>query len=813
MKRIEKILEFDNVLIISNQVVKDKLIDYFSTLYKLKNITYKTPNEVVRDLLGEYDILARIKLAKELNISPELASIKLKNSLLTSNCIKSNNQKIQELIKIKNDYAPYLHKNELIENLYKDKKIFIINIFNTSDEFKIALDMIQKINSNIEMISTYEEIRTNLEVLEFINYKEELQSILKNTASLIEAGVSPDNIKLQIPENLINYAKEIFTYANISLNLNDNTPLLNYEITKNILKELFINLDLKIDEAFLKVIKKYNSNNPILDKIIYVFNSYLKYDLKVADIYLDLEYKLKHTYFSKTYLGGIKVCNIFDEKLDINDHIFIASFNQDEFPKTFKDEEYLLDYEREELGLLLSKDKNKVLTKKLIHILKSIKNLNLSYAANLPLSSLASFERLNIDVSIKKKSLDYNLSYSEKLDIIALGKHLDLFYKYDVLDQKLYTLYNSYPSNLYKKYDNSFKGVAKEFLKEFFKNGITLSFTAIDKYYKCEFLFYLENVLKIRRSTNDEALFIGNLIHHLLYLVFKETSIPNLKEFLEVKSKEYLESINQDVSKRDEFFISQYIDTLCSLFTFIKEQESSSEFKIFGLEKEFFIDLDFEVPVKLNGKIDKVLTLDIEKTKYAIVVDYKSGNTDFDLNRIVYGINMQIMFYFYFLNNYSNEKFEFAGGYLQGVMPNSTFLYDPKRTYLEQLNDYFKLEGYSSSNIEILKKIDRNIEFDSKFINGIRFKKDNTFHANTLKRVLSKSTFDKLLKLTEEKIMQATRSILDGKFAINPKLIGKKIDSCEYCPYKDICYRNSENYENLEEYKEFEFLEENNDSN
>ena len=49
-------------------------------------------------------------------------------------------------------------------------------------------------------------------------------------------------------------------------------------------------------------------------------------------------------------------------------------------------------------------------------------------------------------------------------------------------------------------------------------------------------------------------------------------------------------------------------------------------------------------------------------------------------------------------------------------------------------------------------------------------------------------------------------NILDGKFDINPKMIGKDIVGCEFCSYRDICFKKEEDYQELEKHKNLDFL-------
>ena len=87
-------------------------------------------------------------------------------------------------------------------------------------------------------------------------------------------------------------------------------------------------------------------------------------------------------------------------------------------------------------------------------------------------------------------------------------------------------------------------------LENYLANGLNLSYTAIDKYYKCGFLFYLENVLEIKRVGNEESLFIGSLVHDVLYEIFSAEKIDNLKEFMTGVVSDYLSKNNYELAKK-----------------------------------------------------------------------------------------------------------------------------------------------------------------------------------------------------------------------------------------------------------------------
>ena len=47
-------------------------------------------------------------------------------------------------------------------------------------------------------------------------------------------------------------------------------------------------------------------------------------------------------------------------------------------------------------------------------------------------------------------------------------------------------------------------------------------------------------------------------------------------------------------------------------------------------------------------------------------------------------------------------------------------------------------------------------------------------------------------------------NIIERKFDINPKKIEKKLDTCNYCEYKNVCYKSLKDYIYLSSMKEGE---------
>ena len=197
------------------------------------------------------------------------------------------------------------------------------------------------------------------------------------------------------------------------------------------------------------------------------------------------------------------------------------------------------------------------------------------------------------------------------------------------------------------------------------------------------------------------------------------------------------------------------------------------------------VELNKEGNVKLTfmGIIDKLLYKEENNDTYLVIIDYKTGILHTNLNNVVYGINMQLPTYIYL----SKEKFKDAnvlGFYLQKILN--------KNIKKEDL----KLDGYSINDTSLISKFDFTYK-DSEIIKSMKINNDGSFYVYS--KILSEDQINKLVELVKNNIDNAFNNILDCNFDINPKVIGKDLIGCEYCKYKDICFKKEEDKVYLEE--------------
>ena len=108
-----------------------------------------------------------------------------------------------------------------------------------------------------------------------------------------------------------------------------------------------------------------------------------------------------------------------------------------------------------------------------------------------------------------------------------------------------------------------------------------------------------------------------------------------------------------------------------------------------------------------------------------------------------------------------------------------------------------KLDGYTINIKDIINKIDSTYE-NSEIISSMKTTQ-NGFYAYA--KIVNKDQINKIIKITENNIDNTIDNILNAKFQIEPKRIDGKNISCEFCPFKDICFVKENNIKNLKNTK------------
>lgn len=355
--------------------------------------------------------------------------------------------------------------------------------------------------------------------------------------------------------------------------------------------------------------------------------------------------------------------------------------------------------------------------------------------------------------------------------------------------------------------------ISPETAKKLLGPRIALSPSKIETYYQCPWFFFSNYLMKLtpRRKAVYTPMESGTAIHYVLEMLFREVggegiaalSDEELKSRVRELLSRHLQLVAGEVeqlSARLRYQFERLISVLFVLARHMGEDFGQSAFRAVGMEVT--VGEEGEVhplpmttadgsPVVLTGKIDRVDTFQDDSGGYARVVDYKTGNKEFHLEEVLFGLNMQMLIYLFALCDDPAGPFgevEPAGIlYMPGGV--SAVKTDPnagQEEVREQVSRGLRMSGLVLDEDRVLRAMERELE--GRFI-PVKRKKDQTFAAGSMAR--SGEDFLRLRQIVYQNIREMAEHLSQGKVAPLP-VRGKTVKNpCSYCPYGKTCNNSS----------------------
>ncbi len=777
----------DNTIIICENSYKKAILNNLTNQNIFYNVKFYTKKEFIQEYLFSFDEKAIHYLVSKYNLKISIAKMYLNNLYFLPSTIQDN-PKLQFLSNLKKDLndQKLLIYNPLFQKYVSNYQIIVLGYTYLE---KYEEDILSGLNAKI---ITNEKANKDFKIYEAQNIEEEVSFVAKSIAGLIDKGININHIKLaNVGDNYYNTIKRIFNFYHIPIKIPSQNTLYNNEIGQKFLN----NLTNDLNES-LNLIKEDKQN--IYNKIINICNKYVF----IKDISLlkkFLTYEFKNTIINDVTIDNyVDIINI-DDYIDDNDYIFLMNFNSDSMPKTYQDEDYLTDNIKG-ISKYDTITKNKMIKENTLSIIENINNLVITYKKSdghkeCYISALSN----ELNCKVEKVNIELDISYSKVLSKLEYAKCLYNYETYNIKNDNLLIYSNSIIDENYNTFDNTFKGVDTNNLLRYLNNKLSLSYSSLNNYNRCPFRYYLESILQIDPFVDNFATYIGSLFHDVL-----EKCLNNNGN-IDLEVKNYLQSNKREFTFKERFYLNKIIDEIKFAFKVIRRQNEYIGLDQKLLEKKISINKSKNINIYFNGIVDKILYKEEDGKTYIAIIDYKSGSINTELKYLPYGLSLQLPIYLYLVkksNLFNNPQF--VGFYLQHVLNNSVIKKDNKSTYLDKKEAILKLEGYSNSNINILAKFDRDYA-SSKIIKSMKIKNDGNFY--NYAKVLSDDEINKVIDLTEKNIDLAINNILKGDFAIHPKRIGYDNNiGCNYCRFKDICFRKERDYNTLKEITNLDFL-------
>ena len=169
---------------------------------------------------------------------------------------------------------------------------------------------------------------------------------------------------------------------------------------------------------------------------------------------------------------------------------------------------------------------------------------------------------------------------------------------------------------------------------------------------------------------------------------------------------------------------------------------------------------------------------------YIRVIDYKSGRKQFNLDDVLYGLNLQMLIYLHCI--VKNGKGAYSDACPAGVlyMPAS----DPRPSLSQEAQDgqierqwkkSYQMNGLLLNDLEVLDAMDPG--FSGMFI-PVSCKRDGTFSSESVKSLASLRELGHIGRYLEKLVCNMAEELHNGKIEALPVE-----NICGYCDYRAVC--------------------------
>ncbi len=511
---------------------------------------------------------------------------------------------------------------------------------------------------------------------------------------------------------------------------------------------------------------------------------------KQLDVYEGLLSSIKVP--GKKKKGAVQISS--SRYLPQGSHAFLMSFALGKCPRIHRDNEYLSDKEKKELGMPTSIEMNLRDEREVLGLLRRPEVEAVTYAARrgeetLYPSPLLDNKEANISLAGDN---DLPYEYSKGFASLWLSSLLDRERKYSSFDPKTAEL-SKHVDPAYLTYNPQF--VSFDAIKN--PSFTHLSASSVTDFYKCPFSYYCKKVLCIDDSELPFNATIGTLFHNALEDIYVNGTDPRAALDAELAKE------NAPFSEMERLLLHRLCERFLVIVDFLKENEARMVNPKFLCERQ--LQYRLSPRRQIVGRADKIILLGKEQENIAIV-DYKTGDTKFNELELPIGLSMQLPTYD--LLRHGDEQLrqkDLTGLFISPILPSISSRSD-KKSEEETLRNSARIAGIFTGDRSRLDNIDPAYLSPS-YIKGLAVTKDNQLAKS--KNIKSDEEFAAYLELTKKNYEGAFERIENAEFPISPLSINGENRACKYCPFADVCFHTPKmiremHIEGLKEEKEEE---------
>lgn len=310
------------------------------------------------------------------------------------------------------------------------------------------------------------------------------------------------------------------------------------------------------------------------------------------------------------------------------------------------------------------------------------------------------------------------------------------------------------------------------------------STSLIEDFYRCSYKHFMDYGIKPveLKELREDAMSAGSYIHSLLEnvthtlerrrLSWQNADDNTVSEIIDSAADKMRSEHNKGIfnSKRFAFTEKRLKEEV--LLATRAVRASLTGMHIAGSEVGFRHELG---SITLTGRIDRI---DLSDDGFLRVVDYKSGNSSFDLCRLYYGLSIQLMIYLIAAMEIVPGCTPAGGFYMNVSLP---FIPSDK-TESDRMKE-LRMNGFALADADAAASMEKTAGKLTTI--KLTLNPDGIPYGSS---AFSRAELDSLMRHCEKLAQNAVSSILSGKLEVNPAEYGGTIP-CDYCEYFAVCRR------------------------
>lgn len=352
----------------------------------------------------------------------------------------------------------------------------------------------------------------------------------------------------------------------------------------------------------------------------------------------------------------------------------------------------------------------------------------------------------------------------------------------------------------------------KSVVEELFGKRIKGSATRLSDFAKCPYKHFAGHILELeeRKEFKFEPLDVGIFYHNVLDAWLKAINDCN-KDFAKISDEELLRILREKIaqlvqthpfvsnfarrSAHNTFIINSASEVLEDCVLAIAQMVRAGSFRPvmseigFGQVEDtrdrlgkYELMLSGNRVLSLDGKIDRLDIADIAGRKLAIIFDYKRRGESFGWTDLYYGLDMQLPIYILAVRNAGSLKIKDAIGAF--YMSVEAKIEQVSLDKLPNKAEKFTRKANGIFNGDFFQQLDNKTT--NKFYNFFVTKEGNQYGRDNISGALRPDSFEKILSITERKIIKLVEEIISGKIDVRPYRINNE-SPCSYCKFRAVC--------------------------